>query len=80
MITEELRLRMYNFALGLIKGLGENFDGDYWCAFNDDWDINLFEEEMPDRLVVWATAYPVVNGVIDTRSFHRLGRVATLNS
>ena len=80
-MTEEKKESMIQFAMDYWRrGLCLHFDGDYWKAYDKDWDLNFWEEELPDRVVVWVTAYPYVNGATDTANFVRLGEVARVRS
>lgn len=81
MITDEEKIEMMIFARDYWRReLSKKFDGDSWFAFDDHWDLNFWEEELPDRLVVWVTAYPYVDDHTDASRFVRLGQVATVRS
>ena len=81
MLKEKKKESMVRFAMDYWRrGLCLHFDGDFWIAYDRDWDLNFWEEELPDRVVVWVTAYPYVNGATDTTNFVRLGEVARVRS
>jgi len=81
MITDKERKSMIAFAKDYWRReLSPKFDGDFWIAYDDGWDLNFWEEELPDRVVVWVTAYPYVDDHTDTSRFVRLSEVARVRS